>query len=304
MNVPEAMRPPVSYVKVHPTEAVGAHQQQQLDRYTCIWKKARKITAHSAEEDQLQEKDEFLLEMELDELADQFDPAYFLDSTPQGQLAVQKQYKKASAKPGTAVRGFGKNKAYLQAKLFANQPGKLTNSQVRTLVSKLCASDPEFAEKWAYFVSEKGNSKKKAEETVRKASESITGEGPVVRGLGKNEAYLRAKFFADKPGHMTFNQVRALVCKLEASDPEFAEKWAYFVSEKGHSYYKALDTIRQVSKSIRGQAQLQLDMIISDIRAEFENLGDFETDQASTPQGQLVAEMDHTLTLDILHLYQ
>ena len=304
MNVPEAMRPPVSYVKVHPTEAVGAHQKQQLDRYTRIWKKARKITAHSAEEDQLQEKDEFFLEMELDELADEFDPDFFLDSTPQGQLAVQKQYKKASAKPGTAVRGFGKNKAYLEAKFFANQPGKLTNSQVRTLVSKLCASDPEFAEKWAYFVSEKGNSKKKAEETVRKASESITGEGPVVRGLGKNEAYLRAKFFADKPGHMTFNQVRALVCRLEASDPEFAEKWAYFVSEKGHSYNKALDTIRQVSKSIRGQAQVQLDMIVSDIRAEFENLGDFETDQASTPQGQLVAEMDHTLTLDILHLYQ
>ena len=304
MNVPEAMRPPVSYVKVHPTEAVGAHQKQQLDRYTRIWKKARKITAHSAEEVQPQEMDESFLEMELDELADEFDPDFFLDSTPQGQLAVQKQYKKASAKPGTAVRGFGKNKAYLQAKFFANQPGKLTNSQVRTLVSKLCASDPEFAEKWAYFVSEKGNSKKKAEETVRKASESITGEGPVVRGLGKNEAYLRAKFFADKPGHMTFNQVRALVCRLEASDPEFAEKWAYFVSEKGHSYNKALDTIRQVSKSIRGQAQLQLDMIISDIRAEFENLGDFETDPASTPQGQSLSEMDHTLTLDILNLYQ
>ena len=103
---------------------------------------------------------------------------------------------------------------------------------------------------------------------------------------------------------MTFNQVRALVCRLEASDPEFAEKWAYFVSEKGHSYNKALDTIRQVSKSIRGQAQLQLDMIISDIRAEFENLGDFETDPASTPQGQSLSEMDHTLTLDILNLYQ
>ena len=47
LNVPEAMRPPKSKVKLHPSQASGAYQPQQMERYTRFWNESQQKTAHS-----------------------------------------------------------------------------------------------------------------------------------------------------------------------------------------------------------------------------------------------------------------
>lgn len=65
--------------------------------------------------------------------------------------------------PGTVTRGLGQNHQYLGEKLLAGR-GRQTILLVRSLVSQLSSSDHEIATKWAFFLREKNNDIKRAED--------------------------------------------------------------------------------------------------------------------------------------------
>ena len=90
--------------------------------------------------------------------------AFNIDFTPGGTAKAQLQPSLPQPRgPGTVTRGLGQNHQYLGEKLLAGR-GRQTILQVRSLVSQLSSSDHEFATKWAFFLREKNNDIKRAED--------------------------------------------------------------------------------------------------------------------------------------------